>query len=137
MFVEDILADRLTGELTKMAHVVELDIDDARLAENGAIYNGLVDLSGAAPVVGDDAASVQAGRDLFLDVLANDADPDGQQIRVDGLTDAKYGEVFLQEDGTVLYRPYLGFTGEDSFEYWATDGTGKYSKAVATIDVWE
>jgi hypothetical protein len=39
------------------------------------------------------------------------------------------------DDGRLLYRPNHGFSGVDTFEYWATDGNGNFSKAVVTIDV--
>ena len=137
MFIEDLVADRATGELYKMAHTITLDATSEQLAKIGAVNNGLVKLGGAAPIVGEDAARIQAGHDILLDVLHNDHDPEGAILKVDGFTDADHGDVFQQENGQLLYRPNHGFTGTDTFSYWAADDAGHFSKATVTIDVWD
>jgi hypothetical protein len=137
MLIEDFVADRATGELYKLSHVITLEATQTQLDKLGAINNGLIKLGGLAPVVGDDAARVEAGHDILLDVLRNDRDPEGALIEVDGFTDARHGEVFQQENGQLLYRPNEGFTGTDTFSYWAADDAGHFSKATVTIDVWD
>jgi hypothetical protein len=137
MLIEDFVADRATGELYKLAHVITLEATQSQLDKLGAINNGLIKLGGLAPVVGDDTARVEAGHDILLDVLRNDRDPEGALIEVDGFTDARHGEVFQQENGQLLYRPNDGFTGTDTFSYWAADDAGHFSKATVTIDVWD
>ncbi len=138
LLVEDLISDRLTGELTKMAHVIRLEVSDDTLASKGAVYNGLIDLDSAAAVTADDQMLVRFNsQGVTVDVLGNDIDHDGDTLRVDGLTDARHGEVFLRDDGSVVYRPYEDYKGQDSFEYWATDGNGNYTKGVVTLDVWD
>lgn len=70
-------------------------------------------------------------------MLANDRDPEGRYLAVDGFTDPHNGDVFQQEDGTLLYRTNRGFTGTDSFEYWAADDMGHFTKATVTVEVWD
>ena len=137
MLIEDFVADRATGELYKLSHVITLEATQSQLDKLGAINNGLIKLGGLAPVVGDDTARVEAGHDILLDVLRNDRDPEGAVLEVDGFTDARHGEVFQQENGQLLYRPNEGFTGTDTFSYWAADDAGHFSKATVTIDVWD
>ena len=135
--LEDFVADRATGELMKLNHVYTLDMTDERLASLGIGYKGVIKLGGAAAVVGNDRASVGMDQDLRLNVLANDRDPEGGLLRVDGFTDPEHGDVFLQRDGTLIYRPNMGYTGEDTFSYWAADDGGNFSKATVTIDIWD
>lgn len=137
MLIEDLIADRATGQLVKFSHVVTLQMTDSQLGGIGAVNNGLISFGGRPAVAADDSASVQAGMEALIDVLANDRDPDGGALRVDGLTDPRHGNVFLQEDGSVLYRPNEGFTGTDSFSYWAADDEGFYTQATVTVDVWD
>jgi hypothetical protein len=137
MIVEDLIADRATGDLYKIGHVVTLNMSDEYLKQIGAVDRGAITLGGKAPVTGNDSARVEAGQDILLDLLANDRDPEGRALRIDGFTDPAHGDVYQQEDGRLLYRPNDGFTGTDSFTYWAADDAGHFSKATVTLDVWD
>ncbi|MEJ2080279.1 MAG: Ig-like domain-containing protein, partial [Acidobacteriota bacterium] len=61
--------------------------------------------------------------ELDLDVLLNDEDPDGDVLRVSKVIQPQHGQVTIAKDGTLSYVPNEGFTGIDSFHYWASDGT--------------
>ena len=135
LLLEDYVADRATGELLKMAHVITLNMTQAQLNQVGAKYNGVIVLGGPAPEASDDTATTSANQDVYIDVLQNDHDPDGGSIRVDGTTDPDHGDVFVQEDGTILYRPNRDYTGSDEFEYWVADEEGNYTKAKVHIEV--
>ena len=135
MLVEDLIADRATGELLKFTHVITLAMSDSQLANLGAANNGAITLGGPAPTALDDQATTSEGTSVLIDVLANDSDPDGGAVRVDGIIDAGHGDVYLQDNGQILYRPYIGFEGIDSFHYWAADEEGNYSQATVTVEV--
>ncbi len=137
MIIEDFVADRATGDLLKIGHVVTLDMSEDYLTKLGAVNKGAITLGGEAPAAVDDTARVEAGHDVLLDLLRNDSDPEGGVLRVDGFTDPRHGDVFQQDDGQLLYRPNDGFTGTDTFTYWAADDAGHFSKALVTIDVWD
>jgi hypothetical protein len=137
MIVEDFVADRATGELLKIGHVVTLAMSEARLAGLGAVNNGPIDPGGPAPSALDDTAFTSAGEAVFVDVLANDSDPDGGALRVDGIDHPDHGEVHEQEDGTLLYVPDPGFSGTDSLTYWAADEEGNFTPATLVIEVAE
>ncbi len=133
--LEDIVADRATGETLKIAHPIRLDMSDAHLSNMDAAYRGVLELGGAAPVAAADQGATREGAPVALDVLANDQDADGDALRVDGFDDPKHGDVFLLENGDVEYRPYLGFVGEDMFRYWVTDDAGNYTAGTVTVSV--
>jgi hypothetical protein len=74
------------------------------------------------PVAGDDSASTMQGNAVVIPVLANDSDPDGDQLTVTALTQPANGTAVLNPDGTITYTPNAGFIGADIFTYRAFDG---------------
>ena len=69
-----------------------------------------------------------------LDVLANDSDPDGDELTIISVTPANNGEVSISGD-VVLYTPGAGFVGSDSFSYSIDDGFGGQATANVTVQV--
>jgi hypothetical protein len=53
-------------------------------------------------------------------VLANDT---GANLSVNSVTQGQHGSVAINGDGSVTYNPASGFTGADTFNYTASDGT--------------
>jgi hypothetical protein len=133
--IPDFVADRATGKLMKHSYIVQLNISDEELQSWGATDNGPYDPQNAAPVSAADTVSTTANEPISIDVLANDTDPEADLLLVEGVTDPVHGEVLLQADGKLLYRPNLGFAGEDQFTYWASDGAGNYTPAAVHIKV--
>lgn len=134
--------DRLTGEVYKFGHLVEIDPSISGQLQKSwsywyskAVFAGMFEPGGAAPVAEGESVHAVANGFTTFDLLANDYDPDGDAIRIDGITQPRWGQVFDNGDGTVTYRPYFGFTGEDSFSYWVTDGHGHFSRATVQIEV--
>lgn len=70
-----------------------------------------------APVAADDVTTTNAGEAVTIDVLANDTDPDGGSKTVEAFTQALGGAVTKDADGNLVYTPYSGFSGQDSFTY--------------------
>jgi hypothetical protein len=132
--VEDYISDRATGEMVKQMLVFELDYSAAML-ERSYSLNGVVDLGGRGAIARDDRVSTSVNQDLIIDLVANDSDPDGGRVYVDGLIDSRNGTVYMQDDGTVLYRPNEGFVGEDRFTYWAADEEGNFTRGEAFVTV--
>ena len=83
----------------------------------------------------DDAAAVrQNSGPTPIDVLRNDADPDGDPLAILSAEGAKHGT--LTTDGTrVFYEPDPGYAGPDSFTYRAGDGRGGISTASVAVTV--
>lgn len=86
------------------------------------------------PVAVDDAASARWGSTVVVDVLANDWDPDGDELTVVEVTSASLGVVALVS-GEVTYRPNGSGVGEDQFGYTISDGQGGEASATVTVQV--
>jgi hypothetical protein len=79
----------------------------------------------APPVAGDDAASVRQGNTIFIDVVANDSDADGDPLEVTVPlvpTDTPHGTVQCFGWGECEYTADGGYLGPDGFDYTISDG---------------
>ncbi|MEX1221481.1 MAG: Ig-like domain-containing protein [Idiomarina sp.] len=86
-----------------------------------------------APEAADDAATVQAGATITIDVLDNDGDADGDAITVSAVAEPENGTAAIAADNAgVDYTPADGFLGEDTFTYTISDGE---DTATATVTV--
>lgn len=74
------------------------------------------------PVAQDDALTSPEDAVLLINVLANDADPEGQLGNPTILTGPAHGTAVVNNDGTVTYTPESNFNGTDSFTYVVCDG---------------
>ena len=89
----------------------------------------------ASPIAADDAKGTFLDEAVFIDVAANDVDPDGtiDPSSIIIVDQPNRGAAFAQADGTVRYVPESGFIGRDSFQYRIADLEGRFSN-VATVD---
>lgn len=85
-----------------------------------------------APQAVDDTATTVVNTPVTIAVLANDRDPEGQPLRLTTVTQGDKGQATANADGTVTYRPNAKASGQDSFRYTVTDGSGS---ATATVSV--
>jgi Big-like domain-containing protein len=69
------------------------------------------------PFAVDDSATAITGFPTRIDVLANDADADGDPLTATGVTDPPNGTATVNPDNTVTYRSTCGFSGFDTFTY--------------------
>lgn len=77
----------------------------------------------AAPIAGDDSATVKQNESAFIYVLDNDTDPDFDSLEVTGNTDPPNGTVTCTMFGDCEYTPDTNYLGPDSFDYTVSDGT--------------
>lgn len=133
--LEDFIADRATGDLVKFSQVITIDLTPAQLDYIGAINKGAITLGGRAPVAVDDRATTSSDKPVVIDVLANDRDPEGARIVVDGMTQPRFGDVMLADDGrSILYMPGVNVSGvTDTFRYWVADGAGNFTPGTVTV----
>jgi Ca2+-binding RTX toxin-like protein len=68
-------------------------------------------------------------------VRANDADPDGDPLTVESVTQPQHGTVAIQPSGRVRYTPASGYEGSDAFTYTVGDGRGGTASAGVAITV--
>jgi hypothetical protein len=90
-----------------------------------------------APTANNDAATTPAGTEVVIDVLANDADVDGDSLTVTAVGAPQQGSTVLVASGLnagrISYLPLAGFVGIDQFTY--TIGDGRGGTATATVSV--
>lgn len=106
----------------------------ARLNVEGAI---LAVLEGDAafnlpPEAVDDVLTVDQGEEAVLDVIDNDRDRDGDNLEITQIETDGLMSTVSQDGSKIAYRPNLGFSGVDVFEYTISDGA--YSDT-ATVSV--
>lgn len=87
------------------------------------------------PEAVDDVAVVVENTSVEVDVLTNDRDADGDALWVVAVGEASNGQVTLSRAGAVSYRPNFNFTGEDSFSYRMTDGSGAAVTGTVAVTV--
>ena len=86
------------------------------------------------PSANDDVVAVASQSPAqVIDVLTNDLDMDGDPLAVIITDPPQHGTVRI-EKGRIVYTPEPGYTGEDRFEYAASDGSG-FDKATVQVFV--
>jgi len=84
------------------------------------------------PIALDDGATTPEDTPVDIDVLANDSDPDGDNLVVESVTQPENGTV-VNNGSDVTYIPDSDFHGEDTFTYTACDD--QCGNATATVYV--
>ena len=107
----------------------------------GRTYESEVDVT-VSPVVDtvDDNDSVAEHASVDTDVLANDKFADLPGAKVTDVTQGQYGEVTINEDGTVKYTPKTDWLAEgekltDTYQYTVTTAAGNTETATVTITI--
>jgi len=93
---------------------------------------------GTAPISPSDTFNTPANTALTVGapgVLANDTDADGDALTATLRRAPANGLIDLRPDGSFTYTPKAGFSGADTFDYRANDGTGNGNDATVTINV--
>lgn len=93
--------------------------------------------SNMAPRAADDTVSCVRDESVAVDVLANDADADGDALWATIVTRPEHGTLTQDVNGALSYAPVAGYLGSDSFTYRAYDGELYSSVATASIEVVE
>ncbi|HHY54488.1 MAG TPA: tandem-95 repeat protein [Chloroflexi bacterium] len=86
------------------------------------------------PTAGNDTVSTPQDSAITINVLANDADPDGDVLTVTIHTPPANGTATV-DNGKIIYLPNNGFVGTDSFIYMVADSKGGATIATVTIIV--
>jgi PKD repeat protein len=87
-----------------------------------------------SPVAIDDVATTNEDVTANIDVLANDSDPDDDDLAVTSLSPtAAHGTVSCTATGSCTYQPESNFSGPDSFDYLISDGHGGTATASVTV----
>jgi gliding motility-associated-like protein len=88
------------------------------------------------PVAVDDKTGTKANTPVTTDVLENDRAGNStlDEGAVEIIIQPAHGTVKVNEDGTIVYTPDPGYTGEDAFTYRVANVTGQFSNA-ATVSI--
>lgn len=82
------------------------------------------------PLAIDDELNISTSPHQSIDVLANDVDPDGDNIRIAHIGDLKNGTAAISGDGTtILFTPAAGHMGDVSFRYTVMDEYNEEAQA--------
>jgi hypothetical protein len=95
--------------------------------------------SAAPPKAKDDHATTVEGREVMIEMVANDA---GRDLELDAFKTGKANGDIICEAGietgkirSCAYTPVKGFTGMDKFEYTVKDANGKTDSAMVYVRV--
>ncbi|TXT26915.1 MAG: outer membrane adhesin-like protein [Planctomycetota bacterium] len=103
-------------------HFVDGARGDADLTANGMIVDpGAAAFPNNAPMAQSDSLTVPSDQSSRLDVVANDSDPDDDDLFAVNLTQPSHGQASVNMDGSVQYVSQAGYFGPDSFRYQASD----------------
>jgi cysteine-rich repeat protein len=87
------------------------------------------------PVAVDDAASTDEDTAVTLDLVANDADVDGDALTVTAVGAPAHGAALIVDAHHVAYTPAANFNGADAFTYTISDGDGGTATATVTLAI--
>ncbi|WP_233999525.1 NEW3 domain-containing protein [Pseudoalteromonas sp. T1lg22] len=85
-----------------------------------------------APVANSDSATLTSKTAIYINVLGNDKDIDGDTLVVKSATQGAKGSVQVLSDGRIIYTPAKNFKSSDSFSYTISDGQ---LQSTATVNV--
>ncbi len=88
----------------------------------------------AYPDITNEVVSTPKNTPIFIDVLANDTDADGDVLVLDQVDQGENGTT-TKVNGGVLYTPNPGFTGTDIFYYGVHDGHGHNGSGNVKVSV--
>lgn len=80
-------------------------------------------------------SSISARVNQRVDIKLSCSDADGDALSYSKVSDPSHGTVTINQDGTASYIPNADFTGTDSFEFKANDGTVDSNIAAETITI--
>jgi gliding motility-associated-like protein len=86
------------------------------------------------PIAVNDYDTTGLNASTLVNVTVNDSDPIGLGLDVSIISSPKNGTAILNEDGSIVYTPYLNFTGNDTLTYMICD-RGSPSKCATAIVV--
>lgn len=86
------------------------------------------------PRATDDVATIRENFTSLIDVLANDTDPDGDELRITAVTDVDVGRVEFDER-IIRFTPTTDYLGPASFRYTTADPSGATTTGEVSVTV--
>jgi VCBS repeat-containing protein len=88
-----------------------------------------------APLAANDPFAGNEDGEISGNVLANDADTEGNTLTAALISNVSHGALTLNTNGSFIYTPVANYFGPDSFTYRANDGALVSSIATVTLTV--
>ena len=90
------------------------------------------------PIAEADTIATSIASNIVLSpsiLLANDSDAEHDPLTISITRQPDHGTLVTNLDGTYAYRPDLGYSGNDSFEYVVSDGNASSAAAVVSFNI--
>lgn len=130
----DVIYDSVGGPFAVLLNVTDKQGAKASCSTTVTVTGGG---GNSPPVANDDSYSTDKNTTMNVSapgVLGNDTDAEGNTLTAALATDASLGSLTLNADGSFDYIPNTDFIGDDSFTYFADDGTD-LSDTFATVTI--
>jgi len=85
--------------------------------------------------VADTATVEEDSRRTAINVLSNDSDPEGDTLTLSSVGTPNQGGSVTISGATILYTPFVGFVGTESFDYTISDGNDNSATTTVTMNV--
>ena len=108
-------------------------IGDGRGGAGSASVTVTVIARNTPPIAAADLVSTASGVPVTIDALANDNDPDGDEVSLAGMSLPIHGSLTLTPDQSFVYAPAPDFVGTDGFSYTIMDEGG--ATAIGEVSV--
>ncbi len=118
-------------------HEFTLCVSDGEL-EDCQTFTITVIAVNASPIAVEDEYTLNQDTILVVDapgVLENDSDPEDDELTAVLVTTTQHGTLILSADGSFMYVPDAGYSGEDTFTYKAFDGEYYSEEVTVTLIV--
>jgi uncharacterized repeat protein (TIGR01451 family) len=141
------LGDIADGASTTATIVVQPTAATSTISNTASVESGTRDPNAAnnsateqtpvnhPPDAMDDAATTDEDSPVTVNVLSNDADPDGEPRSLTTNTQPSHGSASCTSAGECTYTPDANYNGADSFTYNTSDGRGGTDTATVNITV--
>ena len=116
-------------------------ISDGRGGKDIAIVHITISSVNDNPIAKNDDAKTEENKPKTIDVLKNDYDVDGDDLKIISVSEVNHGkaeiitEIANEPYQKILYTPDKDFKGEDTFEYTIQDGHGGEDTAIVHLEI--
>lgn len=90
---------------------------------------------GVSPEAMDDFVKITGWNNSTFNILNNDISILGDKLHIEKLGQVEFGNLILNLDGTITYKPQSGFSGTDKFSYIVADEHGNTDLAFVNLKI--
>lgn len=105
-------------------------ISDGQGGSASAAVSVTVTVSDDSPSANDDLATTEEDVPVTINVVANDSDPNGDELTVVEVSQPANGSATIVSSSSIRYEPKADYHGKDSFTYVVSDGKSTDSATV-------